>query len=146
MAAARLCPSRPATTTCNSAARRGVHLVLTGLALGLAGGGFSQPIPPVAEAGPPLTVPREELLVLDGSGSFDPAGGTVVSYRWTIVQAPESQADEVGRVLATAGSEARMSARLGSEATRAEVWTLELEITDDEGLRASDVVTVTVVP
>ncbi|HYN88020.1 MAG TPA: hypothetical protein VER55_05800 [Ardenticatenaceae bacterium] len=138
--------SGPTTATRNSAPRLAARLVLIGVACGLAGCGLSQPIPPVAEAGSPLIVAQGQPLVLDGSGSFDPAGGTIVSYRWTIVQAPESQAEEVGRVVGTAGPEARTSARLGGEVASAEVWTLELEITDEEGLSASDVVTVTVVP
>lgn len=125
---------------------RALLAVLPAAALLLVACGLSQPVPPVAEAGPPLTVRVGQPLTLDGSSSFDPGGGEIVSYTWTVAEAPEGSADDSGRLLAGPQPHPALTTQLAGNPSGVGVWTLELEVTDDEGLRATDVVTVTVVP
>ncbi len=42
------------------------------------------PVPPVANAGPDMTVPHGRSFVLDGSGSTPPPGGRITEYRWRL--------------------------------------------------------------
>jgi phage tail-like protein len=42
------------------------------------------PAPPVADAGPDMTVPHGRSFVLDGSGSIAPPGGRITEYRWRL--------------------------------------------------------------
>lgn len=130
----------------NRASRRAGWALLPVVVLLLAACGLRQPIPPIAEAGPPLTVQVGQPLTLDGTGSFDPAGGQIVSYTWTVVEAPAARAGALRRVLAGPAPDPSLTIRLADDASSVGVWTLELEVTDDEGLRATDTVTVTVVP
>lgn len=67
--------------------------------------------------------------ILDGSGSFDPDGGDIVSYKWVIVDSPHEYL--LGKIIYV-GSEAKAP----DQKYRAEdigAWVYELEITDDEG-------------
>jgi len=47
--------------------------------------------PPVADAGPDQSVYLDELVTLDGSGSYDPDSDPI-TYAWTIVSAPAESA------------------------------------------------------
>jgi hypothetical protein len=38
--------------------------------------------PPIANAGPDQTVNQMSFVSLDGTGSYDPNGGTIVAYSW----------------------------------------------------------------
>jgi hypothetical protein len=48
---------------------------------------------PIANAGTGSSYPLGTTVVLDGSGSFDPAGGAL-AYHWSIVQSPSGSAAE----------------------------------------------------
>jgi hypothetical protein len=48
-------------------------------------------VPPVAAAGQDITVASGQTVLLDGSASHDPAGGTITQYRWTQVDGPPVQ-------------------------------------------------------
>src|SRR5262249_41162530 len=47
------------------------------------------PIEPVADAGPDAQYAPLAQALLDGSGSFDPAGTGIASWRWRFIAAPE---------------------------------------------------------
>ena len=44
--------------------------------------------PPVANAGPDQSVTISTLVTLDGTGSYDPAGNTPITYAWSITTRP----------------------------------------------------------
>jgi hypothetical protein len=44
--------------------------------------------PPIANAGPSQVVRPGALVVLNGAGSFDPSGGTIISYSWVQTAGP----------------------------------------------------------
>lgn len=106
---------------------------------------LAEPVPPVAEAGDTITVSAGADLRLDASGSFDPDGGTIVRYRWTIVGAPADRAERLGEVLAD-GSDpvVVLEAPFGPQDVGR--WELELEVTDETGHRATDTIFVEVEP
>jgi hypothetical protein len=90
-------------------------------------------LPPVAEAGPDQTVPDTDAdgfatVTLNGSGSTDP-DGYLASYSWTVDGQPVDDPDNNGIVTVTLA--------LGSH-------TAQLEVTDNEGLSATDSVTIKV--
>jgi len=121
-------------------------VVFSSLGVLLVACGLRQPIPPVAEAGAPLTVPAGQPLTLDGSGSFDPAGGRIVSYTWSVAGAPVGRGADLRRILGGPGPNPTLTIVLASGTGAVGVWTIELDVADDEGLHATDVVTVTVEP
>ncbi len=43
---------------------------------------------PVADAGPDQTVAPLDLVFLDGTASYDPDGGDITKYEWTLVEVP----------------------------------------------------------
>lgn len=57
--------------------------------LGNGGGDFEYPVAVID--GPATAVPRE-TLTLDGSGSYDPAGYTPLTFRWDLEEVPEGSA------------------------------------------------------
>jgi len=86
---------------------------------------------PVADAGADQSVPDtdgngSESVTLNGSNSYDPDGGTIVSFVWS----------EGGVQIAT-GASASVSFAVGSH-------TVTLTVTDDEGTTATDTVTIVV--
>ncbi len=83
--------------------------------------------PPVADAGPDLTVMAGETAMLDGSGSYDPDGGTL-TYSWILLPAEKS--------LSSAGFCSFVSDQPG-------LYQIELTVSDDEA-SSSDIVEVTV--
>jgi hypothetical protein len=96
--------------------------------------GTSEPVPPVASAGADQTVTDAdnsgaEIVILDGSASFDPDGGGIVAYEWK----------EGATVLGTGAS-------ISPSLTVGGPHMLTLTVTDDEGATASDTVLVTVNP
>jgi hypothetical protein len=142
--------SRAAHPSC--AARLCASLALLLLATGC----LHDPIPPVAEAGPALQGVAGQSVTLDGSCSFDPdqgtirlpsespcdpATGAIASYQWRIIQAPATRTAEIGRLIAPPSS----NPTLNWQTTPADVgpWLLELQVSDNDGRRATDVVTVT---
>lgn len=135
---------------------RGAGLWFVGTVVLLAGCGA--PVPPVAEAGPPLRARVGQSVTLDGRCSFDPdrgaaplpsewpcdpATGAIVAYAWRIVGAPPGRREAVGRLLHAAGPEPVATWLPGTG--DGGQWILELEVTDQAGRHATDTVTVTVV-
>lgn len=93
-------------------------------------GGTQNPVPPVANAGPDISVTDNngngnENVTLNGSGSSD-SDGTIVSYRWLVN----------GSQVAT-GVSPSVSFQVG-------VRNVTLEVTDNSGLVGTDVVSVAV--
>jgi hypothetical protein len=93
--------------------------------------GTSEPVPPVANAGVDQTVTDTdnsgmEDVTLNGSASFDPDGGGIVSYEW-----------KEGATVLGATASINPSLPVG-------VHTITLTVTDDEGATASDDVQITV--
>jgi len=83
-------------------------------------------VAPVADAGEDKSVKVLENVTLDGSGSSD-SDGTIIAYEWK----------EGSEVLGTAESLVYSSSDLGGH-------TIDLKVTDNEGLDSSDSVYVTV--
>jgi hypothetical protein len=90
--------------------------------------------PPVADAGPDQTEidadnNGSELVTLNGLGSYDPDGGSIVSYLWT--------GDEVQP--GTTGPTPTIGLNVGTH-------TITLTVTDDENVAATDTVDISVQP
>jgi hypothetical protein len=84
--------------------------------------------PPVANAGGEIIVNEEDLVILDGSGSYDP-DGFIVSYSW-------SQITGVPVTLsATSVAQPTFTAPFIGSGT--EVLTFRLTVTDNNGLQAN---------
>jgi hypothetical protein len=88
---------------------------------------------PLADAGSDLTVndsdnDGSQAVALDGSGSTDPDGGSLVSYEW-----------HEGGVLLADGMNPTVSLAVG-------LHTLTLTVTDDEGDSADDTVDIEITP
>ncbi len=81
---------------------------------------------PVANAGPDQEVTDLDTVVLDGTGSSDPAGG-ILTYDWSVD----------GTALAAGPTPSVGRLPLGTHA-------ITLTVTDTEGATASDIVTITV--
>jgi hypothetical protein len=86
---------------------------------------------PIANAGPDQTVPagalRDTAIALNGSGSYDPDGGSIVSYTWLL---------PVGGTLTGAKTTIRLSAG---------TYPIVLTVVDDEGGSGKDTVIITVI-
>ncbi|MFQ6000913.1 MAG: hypothetical protein ACE5LG_04510 [Anaerolineae bacterium] len=113
-------------------------LVITFL---LAGCSLATKVPPVANAGPDVTVHIGQPIFLDGSLSYDPDGGRIVRYDWQIVGTPEGREERRGEMLIEGNQEPVWIAReedLGQ-------WIIRLQATDDEGDIATDDLVVTII-
>ncbi len=122
------------------------HLCFLGVTLFLLTGCvLAEPVPPVAEAGGTITLRAGDDLRLDASGSFDPDGGTIVRYRWTIVGTPAERAARLGEVLAD-GDQPVVVVKAPFGPQDVGRWELELEVTDETGRRATDTVFLQVKP
>ena len=107
------------------------------------------PVPPVADAGANRTVMRGSTVILDGRASSDPDGtivsfacGTatpVASFAWT------QNANGAPMVTLTEVDQAQPSFTAPDMAATT-ILSFELTVTDNDGLTASDSVTITVVP
>lgn len=87
----------------------------------------AQGTPPVADAGWDTTMDEGSLAYFDGSGSYDP-DGTIESYEWDFGDAsPKEYGITVSHIYADNG-----------------VYTVELVVTDNDGLTGADTCTVTV--
>jgi hypothetical protein len=63
------------------------------------GTGSSLVYPPVADAGPDLTTAADNLVTLDGSGSYDPEG--IARYRWQQIDGPEVTLQNADQAIAS---------------------------------------------
>ncbi len=84
-------------------------------------------VPPVAEAGPDQTIYEGDTVSLDGSGSSDTLGGSLVSYDWDF----GDSTTESGEILT-------------HKYTDVGTYTVELTVKDNDDNTAEDSLTVTV--
>jgi hypothetical protein len=117
-------------------------IVFAGL---LSGCALATKAPPMADAGPDVTVHLGDNVSLDGSSSTDLDGGELTYYHWSIRFAPEELQDEVGRVLEEGPDAAVCTTDLALNKDNVGQWTIELKVTDDEGQSAIDEMVLTVI-
>ncbi len=112
----------------------------------LAGCSLATKVPPVANAGPDMTIHIGQAVLLDCSLSYDPDGGRVVRYDWEIVGTPEGREERRGEMVVEANQEPVLTSPW--IATREDLgqWIIRLWAIDDEGDAATDDVVVTVIP
>ncbi|NIN94780.1 MAG: hypothetical protein GTO49_07335, partial [Anaerolineae bacterium] len=125
--------------------RSSISAVLPIVVLLLTGCALATKAPPVANAGPDVTVRVGETVTFDGSQSVDLDGGQVVYYRWYIMGAPEGREDEVGRVLREGEDAALWTSDEPMTEEDLGQWIIELKVTDDEGQSATDDMMFTVI-
>ncbi len=101
--------------------------------------------PPVANAGPDVTVRIGERVSHDGSGSVDLDGGKIVYYKWYVTVAPEGREDQVGQVLREGPDAATWTSDRPVGEEELGEWVIELWVTDDEGQSATDDMTLKVI-
>jgi len=90
--------------------------------------------PPVSNAGPDQTVNEGDIVILNGTGSFDP-DGKIVSYAWGI----EDSDDEAPAVTLN-GQNTSNATFTAATAAGGDVdsYLFELSVTDNDGLIATD--------
>ena len=125
--------------------RSSISAVLPILALVLTGCALATKAPPVANAGPDVTVRVGETVTFDGSQSVDLDGGQIVYYRWYIMGTPEGREDQVGRVLREGEDAALWTSDEPMTEEGLGQWIIELKVTDDEGQSATDDLTLSVI-
>jgi hypothetical protein len=101
--------------------------------------------PPIANAGPDVTVRIGERVSHDGSGSVDLDGGRIVYYKWYVTVAPEGREDQVGQVLREGPNAATWTSDSPVGEQDLGEWVIELWVTDDEGQSATDDMTLKVI-
>jgi hypothetical protein len=89
--------------------------------------------PPLANAGPDKEVRVNDVLTLSGSGS-DP-DGIIVSYRWTKVSGPGQY-----HIVSPTAPQTRIDSLVEGD------YEFQLEVTDNDGLKGTDRVTINVEP
>jgi PKD domain len=106
----------------------------------LAQGQEEQQQPPVSNAGPDQTVNEGDIVILNGTGSFDP-DGKIVSYAWGI----EDSDDEAPAVTLN-GQNTSNATFTAATAAGGDVdsYLFELSVTDNDGLIATDTAKVVV--
>lgn len=93
-------------------------------------------IPPIADSGPDQTVDEGDTVTLNGSGSLDP-DGTIAGYFWTRT--------DTGAVTVTLSNNTTMKSTFKAPAVdEVKQFTFKLEVTDDDGAKHSDFLTITV--
>lgn len=85
-------------------------------------------VPPVAEAGPDQTIFEGDTVSLDGSGSSDSLGGSIVSYMWDFGDSSSTESGE----------------KLSHKYTDVGIYTVKLTVKDNDDKSAEDTMTVTV--
>ncbi len=91
---------------------------------------------PTADAGPDQTVVEGAAVTLDGSGSVQTNGGTIVSYAWAQTGGPAA--------VNLAGTDTTSPSFDAPSVAMDEVLTFELTVTDDNGDSDTDTVAITV--
>jgi len=104
----------------------------------LAGCGLATKVPPVANAGPDVTVHIGQPLLLDGSLSYDPDGGRIVKYDWQIVGTPEGREERRGEILVEGNQEPVWTSPWIAREEDLGQWIIRLRAIDDEGDAATD--------
>ncbi len=122
---------------------RNWYLLVTTLLL--AGCSLATKVPPVANAGPDVTVHTGQPVLLDGSLSHDPDGGRIVNYDWQIVGTPEGQEERRGEMLVEGNQEPVWTSPWIAREGDLGPWIIRLWAIDDEGDAATDDVVVTII-
>jgi len=112
----------------------------------LAGCSLATKVPPVANAGPDMTIHIGQAVLLDGSLSYDPDGGRIVRYDWQIVGTPEGREERRGEMLVEGNQEPVLTSPWIAKREDLGQWIIRLWAIDDEGDAATDDVVVTVIP
>jgi hypothetical protein len=123
-----------------------ILLLMFVLGATLTGCALATKAPPVANAGPDMTVRVGERVSYDGSQSVDLDGGEIVYYQWKVTAAPEGREEEVGRVLREGEDAAVWTTESALANEDVGEWVIELKVTDDEGQSATDEMMLTVIP
>lgn len=111
----------------------------------LAGCSLATKVPPVANAGPDVTIQVGQPILVDGSLSYDPDGGRIVNYDWQIVGTPEGRGERRGEMLVEGNQEpVWISPWIAREEDLGQ-WIIRLQATDDEGNIATDDLVVTII-
>ncbi len=111
----------------------------------LAGCSLATKVPPVANAGPDVTIYIGQPMLLDGSLSYDPDRGRIVNYDWQIVGTPEGREERRGEMLVEGNQEPVWTSPWIAREVDLGQWIIRLQATDDEGDIATDDVVVTIV-
>lgn len=96
--------------------------------------------PLTADAGEDFEITAAEAPTFDGCGS----AGNINNYRWTIVEAPETMAGEVGRVIREVDGNCSFTLDAAMGLQEVGEWVIELEVSNSGGDRDTDQVTVTI--
>ncbi len=106
--------------------------------LALAGCALQTKVPPVANAGPNLRMEVGQPIVLDGSKSYDPDGGSMARYDWQIVGVPEGHEERLGEWLVKGNGEPVWTSLWVAAKRDKGEWVICLHAIDDEGQEATD--------
>jgi hypothetical protein len=97
----------------------------------------SQNQPPIANAGPNQIVNQGAVVLLDGSRSYDPDGGSITSYRWQQIGGSQ--------IVGLTGANTATPTFLAPSVTADTILSFQLTVTDsDAGASASSIVNVLV--
>lgn len=94
-----------------------------------------------ADAGSDFNVAVGSSPTFDGCGST----GDITNYRWTIVEAPEKMALDVGKVIRNIEPSCSFTLEAAMLAQEVGTWVIELTVSDDAGDTDTDTVTVRIV-
>jgi hypothetical protein len=122
---------------------RNWHLLV--LTLLLAGCSLATKVPPVANAGPDVTIHVGQSMLLDGSLSYDPDGGRVVNYDWQIVGTPEGREERRGEMLVEGNQKPVWTSTWLAKEEDLGQWIIRLWAIDGEGDVATDDVVVIII-
>ena len=86
-------------------------------------------------------------VTIGASPTFDgcASSGDVINYQWTIVEAPEKMALDVGKVIRNVESSCSFTLEAAMLAGEVGEWVIELTVSDDAGDTDTDKVTVRIV-
>lgn len=111
----------------------------------LVGCSLATKVPPVANAGPDVTIHIGQPILFDGSLSYDPDGGRIVRYNWQIVGTPEGREERRGEMLVEGNQESVWTSPWIAREEDLGQWIIRLWAIDDEGDAATDDVVVTII-